>query len=125
MGDIIHRDKLFNGQTTAERLHAELAWYGKKCLCGSPPAMRIQVFILLSDMVAEQRDQIEIQIAKKQISVANLGPGRAVRWADVYPCMTCSPAAERAAAKAPSYAVVDIERSPGPENPVVGVISAL
>lgn len=126
MGEIIHRSKLFGGRMTAAELHAKYAWGGAKCsACGGPPAMRVQVFLVLADIEAGQRFVLLREIALGRIRAVRMGPGPAVKYSDAYACSRCSPALERQAARAPSYALIDIDRGPGPDNPVVGVIAAL
>lgn len=126
MGEIIRRDKLFGGRMSADELHVKYAWHGKKCsACGAPPALRIQSFILISDLVPWQKDHVTLEIAMGRLHPVKLEPGPALRYGDVYACSTCAPAAERQAAKCPSYMVVWLERSPGSDNPIVGVASSL
>lgn len=38
-----------------------------------------------------------------------------------YSCSGCAPAMERALAKLPSWVIVEINRGPGPDNPIIGV----
>lgn len=119
---IIHRDKLFGGQVTAEELHAKLAWGGANCsACPSPAAMRVQIFVALRDMSANLRRAVEIQVALGNIHTVPTALGPAVRTSYQFACHRCSPALERAAARGPSYAIVDIDRGPGPDRILVGV----
>jgi hypothetical protein len=46
--------------------------------------------------------------------------GPHIRLTTVYACKACTPAAEKVAAKAPSWAIVDIHRGPGPDRIGVG-----
>ncbi len=126
MADIIHRKKLFGGRPAAE-VYAETAWPGAKCTgCGGPPAMRVQVFVALQDMSAQTREAILYEIAFRRIDTVRTKLGPAIRTSEAYACRLCSPSLERTVARhAPSYALVDLERGPGPDNPVVGVISDL
>jgi hypothetical protein len=126
MGDTIHFKKLFGGRASAQEIHAKYAWHRQKCsACGQPPAMRVQVFLLINDMEASLREAIKVQIALKAIRTTKTDHGIAVKWSDVYACKNCQPTCERQAARAPSYAIVDIDRGPSPDRPVVGVVSAL
>jgi hypothetical protein len=124
---VIHRDKLFGGRTNAMDLHRRLAWGGKKCDgCGAADtAIRIQTFVALNDMSMATRMEIEFRISLGQLHTINTAAGRAIRTGIMHACPRCSPALERAAAKGPSYAIVDIDRGPGEDKPVVGVISAI
>lgn len=123
---IVHRSKLFGGRATAHELHAKLAWGGKPCsACGAPPAIRIQIFVALSDMSLALRLAVEAEIAAGRLHTMHSTAGPAVRTSVMMACSRCAPAAERAAANpsyAPSYAIVDIDRGPGEDKPVVGVI---
>lgn len=123
--EIIHRRKNFGGLETTQQVYAEMAWGGMKCdACGGPPALRVQVFLLLSDMTADTRAAIELQIALGKISPIRGPKGTAVRWCSKVACARCAPALERAAAKGvPSYCCVEIDRGPGPDSPIVAVPS--
>lgn len=123
MSEIIHRRKNFGGVMTAEQVHAELAWWKNTCsACGAPPAMRIQVFILVKDLEPAVRAVAELEIAAGRLHTVPYQQGPALRVAKIYACVLCRKAAERAAARrAPSYAIVDIDRGPGPDSPIVAV----
>ena len=49
-------------------------------------------------------------------------PAPHVRMTTAYACRACTPAMERVLARGPSWAVVEINRGPGPDRPVVGVL---
>lgn len=127
MSEILHRKKLFGGRETAQQIHAEMAWGGRKCDgCGQPPAIRIQVFVALADMEVHLREAVQLEIARGKIHRVQMKQGPAVRVSCMHACRFCQVTAERVAARdAPSYAIVDIERGPGPDKPIVGVVSAL
>lgn len=116
---IIHRKKLFDGQYTAAELHAKLA-YPRDARCGgcrtNRIAIRIQTFVHLSDIEANARHALEIEIALGRLHTVQLVHGPGVRTGLIYACHLCAPAAEIAAAKGPSYAVVDIDRGPGEDK---------
>ena len=122
MSDIIHRRKLFHGRPAAE-VYAETAWPGAKCSgCGGrPPVLRVQVFIALSDMSAEIRNRALIELALRRVHPVKTKKGTAIRWSEQYACRLCRASLERATARGPSYCIVDIERPPGPETPIVAV----
>jgi hypothetical protein len=126
MADIIHRKKLFDGRPAAE-VYAETAWPGKRCSgCGGPPAMRVQVFVALADMSVSTREAILYEIAFRRIDTVRTKRGPAIKTSEALACRLCSVALERAVARhAPSYALIDFELGPGPETPIVGVISDL
>lgn len=121
---IIHRRKFFNGEVTPQQLHAELAWYKRTCLrCGAAPAMRIQTFMLLTDLKPEDRAIVDCEIALGRLHTVKMESGPAIRIGDVFACEPCSPAAERAAAGGASYVIVWVDRGPGPDNPLVSVLA--
>jgi hypothetical protein len=125
MAEIIHRKKLFDGRPAAE-VYAETAWSGAKCTgCGAkPPAIRVQVFVALSDMSVTVREAVLYEIAFRRVSTVKTVRGEAVRTSEAYACRLCAASLERTVARhAPSYALVDFERGPGPDNPIVGVIA--
>jgi hypothetical protein len=126
-GEVIHRRRNFDGRETAEQVHAELAWYGEKCgFCGAPPALKVNVFLLLSDMTTESREAVMFEIGMGRVSPIRGPRGWAVRWATKVACRSCAPALERAVArKAPSWACVEIDRGPGADSPIVGVVAAV
>lgn len=121
--EIIHRKRNFDGRETAQQVHAELAWWGMRCdACGGPPALRVQVYLLLSDMTVETREAILLEIGLGRISPIRGPNGLAVRWASKVACALCAPALERVAARdVPSYACVTLDRGPGPDSPIVAV----
>lgn len=123
---IIHRRKLFGGVETAQEVHARVAWGGAKCDgCKGPPSIRIQIFVALNDMSLDTRVALEAEIAAGRIRTVPLTNGPGVCVSRAFACAICQPAAERAAARGPSYAVVDIERGPGADIPVVGVTATI
>lgn len=129
----IHGRKLFDGES-AESVHAKVGFPpGSKCLgCGNPPGVggiTLRSFLSVSDLkkidpngfgvVAEMHpDKLAAMIVLMR--GASGQPVPHVRISTVYACRMCAPAAEKAAARGPSYAVVDITRGPGPDNAVSG-----
>ncbi len=122
MSEILHRRKLFGGRPAAE-VYAEDAWPGARCNgCGSSHVtIRVQVFVALADMAADLRHRAMIELALKRVWPVKTKRGTAIRWSEQYACRLCQPALERAAARGYSFAIVDIDRGPGPEVPLVGV----
>jgi len=128
VSEIIHSKKLFDGRFTAEELHRTLAWGAATCNgCGSSKlAIRIQIFIRLIDMNPHERSTAELGIALREIKPVTFPDGnKAILYSRIHACDLCKPAAERAAAKAPSYSIVDISRGPGPDNALVSVAAAI
>lgn len=126
MGDnpIIHSTKLFGGRTTAMELHRKLAWKNHPCDgCGAKDtSLRVQTFVLLSDMSLDTRLAIEYQVSIGKLHTIKTPSGKAIRTGIQHACPRCSPALERAAAKGPSYAIVDIDRGPGEDKPMIQVV---
>lgn len=126
MAEIVHRKKLFGGRETAQQVHAELAWYGKTCAaCDGPPAIRIQVFVLLSDLDPARRAAVLFEVGMGRQRILKLAGGDGVKASDIAACALHIKGAEHAAAGAPSWAIIEIDRGPGVDNPVVGVVSSI
>lgn len=121
---IIHRTKLFGGTRTAMELHRELAWNNAKCNgCGSgETTLRASIYVALSDMSADTRMRIEYEIAMGRIKEVALASGPGILMSRQIACKGCQSNLERAAAKGPSYAVVDLDYGPRDDKPIVGVV---
>jgi len=122
MVDILHRRKLFNGRPAAE-VYAEDAWPGARCggCRSSHVVLRVQVFIALADMSADLRHRAMFELALRRVHPVKTKRGTAVRWSEQFACRGCRAALIRAAARGPSYAIVDLDEGPGPDVPIVGV----
>lgn len=126
--DVIHRKKLFRGVKTAEQVYRELAFANRKCAeCGGPPAIRVKVFYPLTEIHETLLDAVKLECLvtgePPPILRANekYGNQLIMKVSDIVACERCAAALERAAAKAPSYAIVDIDRGPGKDRPIVQV----
>jgi len=131
---VIHKHKMFGGEGTAEEIHAKYGYpRGAKCCgCGKHPGVggiTVRSFIALSDLKSgDPKGWMVYQMMgdEKRAGITVLMKGSKgepvpyVRVMTVYACKTCRPAAESAAAKAPSYYIVDINRGPGPDKPTQG-----
>lgn len=123
MTETIHRTKLFGGRFTAEEVHQKLAWNGAKCPCGAPAAIRINSFIPIQDYRTRLTEFGKLAMGKR----ANNPPRYKTIWGDfvpvafVYACKGCQKIAEIAAARAPSYYHVEIDRGPGQDKTIVQV----
>lgn len=125
MSETIHRKKLFGGRESAEQVHRRLAFpVGSRCACGSEKvAIRIRTLMPASDVVSQHPDWA-IRKAMQQggkLLVVDSKVGKLVVVGEIYACDLCRSTAERVAAKAPSWAIVEIERGPGPDKPLVQV----
>lgn len=128
----VHR-KSFHSVTgkSAEQYHADHAFPpGAKCICGRPPIIRAIVMIPLDEL--RKRDPEFDRVA----SLASINPSAAkqffallvplktgpdsvtphIRVSTTYACETCRSVFEKQLAKAPSWAVVEINRGPGPKK---------
>lgn len=124
--EIRHRKQLFGGRYTAEEVHRS-ASFPKGAVCGgcrsSKVAIRARTFVPFADFV-KNMPELAMQMAAANggsIPCVDFKHGRHVRVGDAYACDLCAGALERALARGPSWVVVDIERGPGPERPVVQV----
>jgi len=126
VADVVHRRKLFGGRPAAE-VYAEDAWPRARCGgCRSfHVVIRVQVFVALADMSADLRHRAMFELALRRVHPVKTKRGTAIRWSEQYACGSCRASLERAAARGYSFAIVDIDRGPGPEVPIVGVISDL
>lgn len=100
-----------------EEAHARFAFSpDARCAgCKRPfPSTRIILMFPLEEM--QKRPEWTLfcfnHPEKAQALLVRLKHGIHVRARTVYACTTCSPAAEREAAKAPSWATVEINRGP-------------
>ncbi len=127
---IIHRDKLFGGVETAEEVHARCGFPpGAQCMgCGKPPGVggiTMRTFMSVKDLKQRDPDGFGLVCEMYPDKVAAMlvpmmgsdgQPVPYVRCTTTYACRFCAPAAERAAAHGPSYAIVDITRGPQPDK---------
>lgn len=118
-----HNRKFMNGEMTPEECHQKYAFAkGTKCAgCGRPPLSTIRVLYPLDELVKRDGNFVGTMLMKdpeafKKMCVETT-EGILVRVSTVYACKSCTPAAERAAAKgSPSWCVVEINRGPGPDK---------
>jgi hypothetical protein len=114
----IHRKTLFGGRETAEEAHARLAFpRGAACVCRKPPTLSATVFAPYTDArkLMPAVDQLPPEeLAKLLVSFRDSEgkPKPFVRVSKVYSCGGCRVEFERALAKLPSWAVVEIDRGP-------------
>ncbi len=103
--------KPFEG-TSALEVHARLG-VGRPCDgCGAPfGVVKYTTFVLLSDLKPEQRAKMGFFINLREHCV-DLKAGRAVMVGQQAACSRCRPALEKAVARGPSYAYVDILEAP-------------
>lgn len=122
---IIHRTKLFNGQKTAEEIHRQFGIRRRCEICGGPPVIRVKLM-----MLAKDAERLSPEWCAAIAATNPDGPfiptipttyGPMVRFSDAVACMHHRKELESAAAKAPSFVLVEIDRGPGADNPIVQV----
>lgn len=126
MKENIHLRKLFGGRMTAMDVHRKYAWHGARCqACHGPPDIRINSYLPL----------VEYRRRVTEIGALLFGKGNPTQEPATYPtiygpmvpvsviyaCGAHKQAAETAAARAPSYYLVEIDRGPGEDKVVVQV----
>lgn len=130
-GEVIHRSKLFGGLTTAEEVHAH---HGIRLPCGAPgcknlPVIQIKMMMLMNEF-AQRSPQLAAAIAATNpdgpfIPTVPTTFGPMVVFSRVAGCRTHQKDLEKAAAKAPSWVLVEIDRGPGADKPIVQVAKQL
>lgn len=123
--EIIHRKVLFGGVETAMEVHARLGWRGR-CHCGGAPVVQIRTFMLLEDAIKASPEYVGMIMmtnpdGSMQVPVQKTKFGDMIRVASVLACRHHQKELEIAAARGPSNALVEIDRGPGAERPVVAV----
>jgi hypothetical protein len=122
---VIHRTKLFKGIATAEEVHAQHGFRQRCMACGGPPVIQIKTFVQLMELIVKQ-PRLAAEIARRNPD----GPfipsipsklGNLVLVAKVAACKFHQKELEKQAAKAPSYFIVEIDRGPGADKPIVQV----
>jgi len=122
---VIHRSKLFGGVRTAQEVYAEMGFRAKCTKCGGPPVIQVKMFMHHDEFV-KRAPLLAIQIAATNpggpgIPCTPTTFGPFVRYATVTACSVHQKDLERTAAKAPSYVLVEIDRGPGADKPLVQV----
>lgn len=123
----IHYKKLFRGKET-EEVYRKFAFPpGARCECGGPPALMIRTFALLKDLVEKDPEMYAVLAAKHDMPSppafrSKHGPMTMLGMTTA--CDLCRQTAAKAAAKLPSWVIVDVaegDRRPEPDRPMVQV----
>lgn len=121
----IHRTQLFGGKTTAEELHAKLAWGHKHCTACKNKKIVLVVRLLapLKECMSTWPELLGAMKAANGGTIPRVETkfGPLVKISEVAACTMCRRDAEKVAAKAPSWCVIEFDRGPGPENASVSV----
>jgi hypothetical protein len=129
----IHRTQLFGGKRTAHEVHAEFGW-GIRCeKCGGPPVIMIKSLARIKDLEKEAPEYLAaIEMAAIEDGHGNPDGsvnlphiptkyGPMVTISRVASCLIHRKDAEVAAARGPSWIMIEIDRGPGADNPIVQV----
>jgi len=122
------RKQLFGGRETAEEVHSKHAFPpGSKCAgCQRSRGLIMRIIILAPVDEISKRDPFFARMVEEcpqqfMEIIVRTKYGVMLRLSTTYACHACQRDAERAAAKAPSWCIVDINRGPGKDKIVVGV----
>lgn len=115
---VVHIKKFDKGRSTPDEMHRRYALgIGKKVCktCGNPKlAIRIRVLVQLAELVKRNPDFVAGIMASNpngvEVPTIRTKYGPMVRVTDEAFCDNCKVGAERAAAKGPSWAIVEIDR---------------
>lgn len=130
---IIHRSKLFNGQKTAQEVHREYGMRGRCNLCDGPPVILVRMMATIAEIKRQSPEYWAAICASAaqngsmdkhgNIRVPYIATtyGKMVRFSQVYACMHHQKELEVTAARAPSWVLVEIDRGPGADRPLVSV----
>lgn len=119
--EVIHRKKLFGGTMTAEEVHSKYAFPpNAQCTGCKTRSVITRIIVLMELQEARKRDPLMDSVMAVNPMLFNqlLVPtkyGVFLRVSTVYACKRCTPDAEKVAAKAPSWCIVDINRGPTPD----------
>lgn len=110
----------FHAGRTVEDVYAR--GVGEKCACGRPGVGYIRSFMEVREFKARHPDRAALIMfaCKGPIPTVKMTFGDMMLIGTVTPCAQCFSTAEKVAAKAPSYVLVEIRRSPK-HNPLVAV----
>jgi hypothetical protein len=111
-----------------QEMHARLG-VAQKCLCGRPGVGTIDSLIQEQELWTKFPAIAMALLAKNRsgpvIPSFNSKYGKLVRIARIAPCAMCFSEAEKAAAKGPSYVIIEICKGPGKNKYVTQVQAQL
>jgi len=117
-----HIRKFIKGEMTPREMH--IAAMNKPCeQCGHPASVRLRVLVLLDELVQRNPEfvaQIMVSNPDGTCTVPTIPTkyGPMVKVSDIGACDSCRRSAEQAAAKCPSWCLVEISAPPEDKNPV-------
>lgn len=81
--------------------------------CGATLAVvKFTTFLLVADLTQEQKALLVARSGGRKLATVDLKAGKAVQIGQQAACSRCRPALEKAVARGPSYAYVDILEAP-------------
>lgn len=116
--EVLHRKRFMDGRETPNEVHRRLG-IAKKCIvCSRPGAIRIRVFMPLDEAMQRAPNMIAAIMASNpdgpKVPTVTFKDGSTprefIKASDSAFCDFCKVEAERTAATAPSWAVVEIDR---------------
>ena len=115
---VIHRKKFMDGRETPNEVHRRLGIKKKCVICGQPGAIRIRVFMPYDEAMQRAPNLIAAIMASNpdgpKVPTVMFKDGSTprafIKASDSAFCDHCKVEAERTAATAPSWAVVEIDR---------------
>lgn len=113
---VVHIKKFDGGRRTPDEMHRQYTYRGKRCrTCNSDkPAIRIRVLVELQELTKRNPEFVAMIMTSNPNGVAvptiKTKYGAMVKVTDEVFCDNCKVGAERAAAKGPSWALVEIDR---------------
>lgn len=128
MSKKIHIKRFAGGKMTPQEMHVQ-AMHKPCALCGMPASARLRTLVQLNELIKRQPEFVA------QVAATNpAGPfiptvpttyGPMVKVSDVGACTRCRKQAEIAAARGPSWAIVEISEGPEARNPVHAQVPGL
>lgn len=132
---IVHRSKFFKGRKTAEEVHREFGMRMRCAICDGPPVIMVRMLALIADIKkhspeywaticasAAQNGRIDDQ-GNVKVPYIETTYGKMIRFSSAAACAHHRKELEQTAAKAPSWVLVEIDRGPGADKPMVQVVS--
>lgn len=118
MAENIHINRFMGGTISPREYHIKHAFPpGAKCKgCGQKPVITIRTYAPVKDML--KTDPMLAKLAEldpmafMELTVQGIFKEPMLMLACIFACPNCAPAAERAAARGPSWIIVDIDRGP-------------
>lgn len=119
---VIHLKRFASGKMTPQEMHVQSLH--KSCaVCGAPATVRLRTLVQLSELVKRQPEFVAQVMATNPngpyVPAVPTIHGPMVKVSDIGTCPNCRKAAEVAAARGPSWAIVEIVEGPESRNPVL------